>query len=221
MTHLPWMQIYIGDELAEAQALSAEEYGAHMLLRLHQWQHGELPSDEDRLMRITRVDRDRWPDIRNALAPMFDWVWHHARTANVRKQSEAKHANLSANGKKGGRGNKADGKPMESPAYDRYKAEYKADGKQSQPQSQSPSYSESPLSSGSEPPRENLALDKGKEDTYTRPLPKPKTLEEGKTILISRGCPPEEMKKCLDMYMAGHLTLYDIEPWDTEARASA
>ena len=29
MTHLPWMQIYIGDELAEASHLSAEEYGAH------------------------------------------------------------------------------------------------------------------------------------------------------------------------------------------------
>jgi uncharacterized protein YdaU (DUF1376 family) len=223
MTNLPWMQIYIGDELAETSALSPEEYGCHMRLRLHQWQHSELPTEDDRLRRICHAEKEHWPSIRDALAPLFGWQWHHTRTAELRLASEEKREKMSQNGRLGGRPKK----PMESQSKAIGKANGKADGKPNETPSPSPSPSPSPLqlqsASNPEPelPPEDSALDKGREDTYTRPLPKPKTLEEGKTILISRGCPPEELKKCLDMYMAGHLTLYDIEPWDTEARASA
>ncbi|MBX9455875.1 MAG: DUF1376 domain-containing protein [Rhizobium sp.] len=218
MTDLPWMQIYVGDELAETAHLSPEEYGAHMLLRLHQWKHGELPTDEERLRRICRVDIDRWKPVRDILAPLFDWQWHHARTAETRKASEEKHANLSRNGKLGGRPKKADGKPMESQGFDRLKADVKADEKQSPSPSQPPSYSHSPSRSPSAP--DVLALEKGSEEENTRegilvPFPTPRTPEEGKRFLIEKGAPPEEFEKSLRMLMAGHLSPYDIEHWAT------
>lgn len=232
MTNLPWMQIYIGDELAETIHLTAEEYGAHMLLRLHQWKHGELPHDEERLMRICRVDRDRWPIIRDVLAPLFDWIWHHQRTAEVRRQSEEKHANLSANGRKGGRPpkeKKADEKPMESQAFDRLKAEYKADGKQSPSPSQSQShpYSPSALTSPSDAHSQGSALDKeDKEGTYTRerlttPFPIPSSPAEGRALLTARGVPQSDMDKCLRLLLDGNLSPFDIEQYQTRERGAA
>ncbi len=167
MSKLPWMQIFIGDELAEASALTAEEYGAHMFLRLHQWRHGELPNDEERLRRIARIDIDRWSQVRDTLAPLYDYLWVHARTCEIREASEIKHKNLSENGKKGGRprknakadekpsftDDKTDEKPGFNSAYDRHKA----DEKQSQPQSQPQSHSD--LQATAQPTSDHGALE--------------------------------------------------------------
>ncbi|MBV2144424.1 DUF1376 domain-containing protein [Falsochrobactrum sp. TDYN1] len=156
MINLPWMQIYVGDELSEASGLSAEEYGAHMFLRLHQWRHGELPSDEERLRRIAHVDADRWMAVSEVLAPLYDYLWVHKRTAEVREASEIKHKNLSENGKKGGRPRKtakADEKPSFNSAYDRPKADEK------QSQSQPQSHSDLQSASKSQPTPNHGALD--------------------------------------------------------------
>ncbi|MEY9531162.1 DUF1376 domain-containing protein [Sinorhizobium fredii] len=228
MIHLPWMQIYVGDELAETSHLSSEEYGAHMLLRLHQWQHGSLPTEDERLRRICRVEADRWPFLKDVLAPLFDWQWHHQRTADVRKASEEKHANLSANGKKGGRprkDEKADGKPMESRAFDRLKANGKADGKQSPSQPQSPSYSDSRSEPQSQ--SDDRAYEKEGENVDTREtsvlrrFPIPPTAVEGKRFLVGLGVPQSEMERCLNMLMGGHLCPYDIEEWSATAQRGA
>lgn len=225
MTHLPWMQIYIGDELAETSALSPEEYGCHMRLRLHQWMHGELPTDEERLRRICAAEREQWPSIRDALAPLFEWQWRHAKTAELRRQSEELRQTKVENGKKGGRPRKQAENLNETETKPIGKANSKADGKLNETPSPSalpsPSPSAAPATSAAHAPPPKVAYEKRDEDDMLRPFPIPSSVEEGTRFLLSRGCPPEEMKRCLGMLMAGHLSPFDIEAWDLKAKVRA
>lgn len=222
MTDLPWMQIFIGDELAEASGLSAEEYGAFMFLRLHQWRHGELPNDEERLRRIAHVEADRWPFIRDTLAALFDYLWLHKRTADIRALSETKHKNLSENGRKGGRPRKtekADEKPSFNSAFDRPKA----DEKQSQPQSQS----QSPLHSKSEPASDRGALE-GREVPFTYahvsgandPFPKLENPADAKAFVKGLDLPSSHVSTAIERVMAGTLFPRIVENWKREARVA-
>lgn len=79
MTDLAWMKTYIGDEAAVTSHLSAEEFGAFERLRRHYWQHGMLPDDDVRLMRITGVDADRWEAVRSAICSLFEDGWQLPR----------------------------------------------------------------------------------------------------------------------------------------------
>ncbi|TPJ46840.1 DUF1376 domain-containing protein [Mesorhizobium sp. B2-7-1] len=71
MSELPWMPVYIGTETALTGHLSPEEFGCYERLRRHWWQHGSLPEDDTRLMRITGVDPHRWEDIAKAIGPLM------------------------------------------------------------------------------------------------------------------------------------------------------
>ncbi|TPN45306.1 DUF1376 domain-containing protein [Mesorhizobium sp. B1-1-9] len=71
MTDLAWMKVYIGTETALTAHLTAEEFGAYERLRRHWWQHGSLPDDEPRLMRITGIDAGRWQDVAKAIGPLM------------------------------------------------------------------------------------------------------------------------------------------------------
>lgn len=71
MTDLAWMKVYIGTETAQTSHLTAEEFGAYERLRRHWWQHGSLPDDEPRLMRITGIDAGRWQDVAKAIGPLM------------------------------------------------------------------------------------------------------------------------------------------------------
>jgi uncharacterized protein YdaU (DUF1376 family) len=219
------MQIYIGDELAETSALSPEEYGCHMRLRLHQWMHGELPTDEERLRRICSAEREQWPTIREALAPLFDWQWHHVKTAELRRQSEELRQTKVENGKKGGRPRKHPENLTETETKPTGKANGKADAKLNETQSPSPSTSPSPSAahstSAAQAPPPKGAYEKMDDSDLMRGFPVPDSVDAGTRFLQSRGCPPEEMKRCLGMLMDGHLAPFDIEPWDTKARATA
>lgn len=224
MTELPWMQIFVGDEFAEASALSAEEYGAHMFLRLYQWRHGELPADDNRLCRIAHVDTGRWEAVKEVLAPLYDYLWVHKRTADIRSQSEEKHKKLSENGKKGGRPRreeKADGKPGFNSAFDRLIA----DGKQSQ----SPSQPQSPLhpSSKSEPASDHGALENREvPSAYARvsganePFPKLENPADAKAFVKGLDLPPLHVSTAIERVMAGTLFPRIVENWKREARAA-
>lgn len=113
------MPFSVVDELAAAGHLTAEEYGALVLLRLNQWQHGPLPDCDDRLCRIAHVAPDRWPAVRSAIRGEFDENWAHEATNRTRRESEASHQRRSDAGRKGGRPpkwNKPDRVPGESRA---------------------------------------------------------------------------------------------------------
>lgn len=71
MTDLAWMRTYVGDEAAVTGHLTAEEFGAYERLRRHYWQHGSLPEDQHRLIRISGVDRDRWETVMSGLTPIL------------------------------------------------------------------------------------------------------------------------------------------------------
>ncbi|MCZ4091676.1 DUF1376 domain-containing protein [Sinorhizobium psoraleae] len=103
MTHLPWMPVYIGDELAETAHLTAEEYGAYACLKMHLWQHGRLPCEDERLARIARCGADRWQSVRDALWNLFEDDWRHPRLESLRVEAEETHRKRSEAGKKGGR----------------------------------------------------------------------------------------------------------------------
>ena len=57
--------------------------------------------------------------------------------------------------------------------------------------------------------------------SMTKPFPKPKTIDEGRSFLVSRGCPIAELKRCLERLMDGDLTPFDIEDWDLSQRVRA
>jgi len=61
MSKKTWMPLYVADYLADTMHLSAEEHGAYLLLIMHAWlNNGELPVDDERLRRITKMDAKSW-----------------------------------------------------------------------------------------------------------------------------------------------------------------
>lgn len=215
MNHLHWMKLYIGDELSNTSHMTAAEFGSYMLLKMHYWRFGALPNDNDRLARIARVTPEQWREIMPSIGPLFEDDWRDLKLEEQRAEAEDRHKKLSEAGKRGGRPRK-----NEKPGYKPPFSGEKAWPKQPEPEPEPEPYSDPASDPGSDP--EGSALDnEGEGYAYTRPFPKPKSIEEATNFLCGRGCPPEELKRCLGMLMDGHLTRYDIEPWDTNARATA
>ena len=224
MSHLPWMQIFIGDELAETSALSPAEYGCHMRLRLHQWQHGELPTDEERLRRICRADREEWSSVRDVLVPLFEWQWLHSRTADTRKNSEEKREKMSENGKKGGRPRRHEEKPMESQSKAIGKANGKADGNPNETPSPSPSPSPLESQSPSTSTSDDWALERRKKEdreSMFSAFPVPKSAAAARELLADRGVPKSAMDECVRLIMSGNFSPFDLEGIVSESRNAA
>jgi len=74
-----WMPLYIGDYLADTQHLTTMQHGAYLLLIMHYWQHGGLPSTEAAIAGISRLNRDQWRGNCSAIAGMFQAGWKHRR----------------------------------------------------------------------------------------------------------------------------------------------
>lgn len=210
MNHLHWMKLYIGDELSNTAHMTVEEFGAYISLKMHYWRFGCLPNDDERLARIARVSVDKWQALKPAIGPLFEDDWRDSKLEAQRGEAEEKHKARVEAGRKGG-------KSKQSSSNASSKTEAKR--KQPEPEPEPEPYSASDPASDSEP--EIPAYDKGRLDKYTKPFPVPNTIDEGKSFLLSRGCPPEELKRCLEMLMAEYLTPYDIEAWDNRARANA
>lgn len=79
MTAPAWMPFYISDYLADTGHLSTVEHGAYVLLIMHYWQNGGLPSDDAKLARIVRLPTKAWAEIRDTIADLFGPDWHHKR----------------------------------------------------------------------------------------------------------------------------------------------
>ena len=67
----PWMPLFNGDLLANTLHLSAQEFGAYMLLIIHAWEFKATIKVAD-AQRIARVGNRHWAKVRTTLAPFFD-----------------------------------------------------------------------------------------------------------------------------------------------------
>jgi uncharacterized protein YdaU (DUF1376 family) len=83
-----WMPLYIADYLADTRHLSTLEHGAYLLLIMHYWQHGGLPTDERQLARIAGLQTKEWNRSRPQLIPLFGSELKHKRIdAELERQS--------------------------------------------------------------------------------------------------------------------------------------
>jgi uncharacterized protein YdaU (DUF1376 family) len=95
-----WMPLYVADYLADTAHLSTIEHGAYILLIMHYWTKGSLPSDDDTVRRITRLDKRQWVAHRDILASMFLTGWRHKRIDNELAKAIEKSKANSANAHK-------------------------------------------------------------------------------------------------------------------------
>lgn len=84
--------MYWGDYLRDTAHLSTVEHGGYMLLIAHYWTTGKpLPSADDRLRRITRMERRDWLASRSALLAFFtpdgDTLRHKRIDAEIERAS--------------------------------------------------------------------------------------------------------------------------------------
>lgn len=86
----PWMPIHVGDTLREAASLSPSEIGSYLLLLIHYWDTGVLPTDSIRLQRIARASNANWPSVKQALTPLFgapadgsEWIPERLRQSRL------------------------------------------------------------------------------------------------------------------------------------------
>ncbi|OWJ82730.1 YdaU family protein [Haematobacter massiliensis] len=72
MSATPFLQLYVGDYLADTLDLTTEQHGAYLLLLLTMWRHdARLPNDPAKLARIARVSPRRWHLIWGAIGHFF------------------------------------------------------------------------------------------------------------------------------------------------------
>ena len=87
MADLPYMRFWVGDYLGATSHLSAEEHGAYLLLLMAAWRSdGGLPSDEQRLARIARVDGQRWGAVWEAIGGFFVADGEHFRNRRLSEE---------------------------------------------------------------------------------------------------------------------------------------
>lgn len=78
-----WMKLYIGDYLADTQALTAEQHGSYLLLLMSYYRTGPLPNDAKKLSQVARATIKKWNTISDTVMSFFylaeDALWHHKR----------------------------------------------------------------------------------------------------------------------------------------------
>ena len=79
----PWMPMYWGDYLRDTAHLDTLEHGAYLLLIAFYWTSGgAIPDDDKRLATITRLNTEKWTEIRPIIAELFTVKrskWFHKR----------------------------------------------------------------------------------------------------------------------------------------------
>ena len=106
MSAAPFMQLYVGDYLADTLDLTTEQHGAYLLLLMTMWRHGaRLPNDPSKLARIARVSARRWhlvwPEIQHFFYVDGDDV-RNKRLDREHQKAVSISEKRSASGAKGG-----------------------------------------------------------------------------------------------------------------------
>lgn len=73
MSNSPFMQLYVGDYMADTTLLTTEQHGAYLLLLMTMWRHdAKLPNDPRKLARIARTTVRKWPAIWDGIEGFFE-----------------------------------------------------------------------------------------------------------------------------------------------------
>jgi len=97
-----WMPLYVGDYLGDTGHLTTTQHGAYLLLMMHYWRKGELPSDDKQLCAIAKLPLRIWVDNRETLQAFFYDGWKHKRIdAELAKMEKVSNKRAEA-GYKGG-----------------------------------------------------------------------------------------------------------------------
>ncbi|HZP98935.1 MAG TPA: DUF1376 domain-containing protein [Reyranella sp.] len=105
MARLPYLQLWVGDFMADTQHLDCRETGALLLLLFAAWTSpaGGLPDDDRQLARLARCTAAEWRRLREAVLAFWhrgeDGLWHQKRLDEERRSASQKTsaARLSAN----------------------------------------------------------------------------------------------------------------------------
>lgn len=87
-----WMPLHIADYLADTMHLNAQQHGAYMLLLMHHWRAGCIPSCEEQLSAISRCElgawkRSVWPVLKSFFTEV-DGVLIQKRAVSEREYAE-------------------------------------------------------------------------------------------------------------------------------------
>lgn len=106
-----WMPLYVADYLADTTHLTTKEHGAYMLLIMHYWQTGSLPTDEMRLLRIARLyNDDEGAQVIATIKEYFSPDWKHKRIdEELVKAGDISEKRKAARARVGKTGRKTDG----------------------------------------------------------------------------------------------------------------
>jgi uncharacterized protein YdaU (DUF1376 family) len=99
-----WMRFNVGDYLADTMHLTTFQHGIYLLLIMHYFKRGELPTDEAALARIAKISVPQW---RRQAAPAMalfscqDGCWVHRRIDTERERARNVSEVKQAAGKQG------------------------------------------------------------------------------------------------------------------------
>lgn len=92
-----WMPLYICDFIGGTLHLSLEEQAAYLRMLMHAWKNrGELPDDDQRLLRITGMTQGSWKKAKAALRAFF-YVSDSGALRQTRLDSELERAHAQVN----------------------------------------------------------------------------------------------------------------------------
>lgn len=107
MSQAPFLQLYVGDYLADTLDLTTEQHGAYLLLLMTMWRHeARLPLDHQKLARIARVSPRRWPQVWEGIERFFyedDGFIRNNRLDQEYQKAVSISQKRSAAGERGGR----------------------------------------------------------------------------------------------------------------------
>lgn len=96
------MPLYVGDYLGDTGHLSTTQHGAYLLLMMHYWRQGSLPSDDKQLAAITKLPLRLWLDCKDTIQAFFHDGWQHKRIEEELFKMDKAADKRAAAGQKGG-----------------------------------------------------------------------------------------------------------------------
>jgi uncharacterized protein YdaU (DUF1376 family) len=96
------MPLYVVDFETDTVHLDAAQTGSYLMLIMHYWKAGKLPTDDRSLARIARATPEGWLAMRPTIEAFFTPGWRHKRIDFELGQAAEKSTWRAEAGRKGG-----------------------------------------------------------------------------------------------------------------------